>query len=201
MPNSCCAGYCTNINIKGYQMCRFPKDLERKRIWIQNMNRTDWIPTSDARLCDVHFAPHMWMTRKDGSRRLKSDAVPTIFGENLPTSITRQNTMTEAAETDMFENAANEMEEEMEINEEDITEEEKNDVLGILSNRTETSDPCVLQRLEKLEMLWKKSERLRLQMKKKLQQAKRRIKRLQTEIVRSSDIHPAIKGIEFHPYT
>ncbi|XP_018369750.1 PREDICTED: THAP domain-containing protein 5-like [Trachymyrmex cornetzi] len=182
-------------------MCRFPKDSERKSIWIQNMNRTDWIPISDARLCDVHFAPHMWMTRKDGSRRLKSDAVPTIFGENLPTSITRQNTMTEAAETDMFENAANEMEEEMEINEEDITEEEKNDVLSILSNRTETSDPCVLQRLEKLEMLWKKSERLRLRMKKKLQQAKRRIKRLQTEIVPSSDIHPAIKGIEFHPYT
>ena len=122
------------------------------------------------------------MMRKDGSRKLKSDAVATIFGENFPTSITRQNTMTEAAEIDMFENAANEMEEEIEINEEDITVEEKNDVLGILSNRTETSDPCVLQRLEKLEMLWKKSERLRLQMKKKLQQAKRKIKRLQTEV-------------------
>lgn len=47
----------------------------------------------------------------------------------------------------------------MEINE-DITEEEKNNVLGISSNRTETSDPYVLQRLEQLEMLWKKSERL-----------------------------------------
>ena len=34
MPNSCCAGYCTNTNIKGYQICRFPKDSERKRIWI-----------------------------------------------------------------------------------------------------------------------------------------------------------------------
>lgn len=51
--------------------------------------------------------------------------------------------MTEAAETDVFENAANEMEEEMEINEEDITKKEKN-VLGIPSNRTETSDPYVL---------------------------------------------------------
>lgn len=123
----------------------------------------------------------MWMTRKDGSRRVKSDAIPTIFGENLATSTTRQNTMTEAAETDVFENISNEMEEEMEINE-DITEEEKNNVLGISSNRTETSDPYVLQRLEQLEMLWKKSERLRLQMKKKLQQAKRNIKRLQVEV-------------------
>ncbi|KMQ90976.1 thap domain-containing protein [Lasius niger] len=161
-------------------MCRFPKDSERKKIWIQNMNRTDWIPTSDARLCDVHFASDMWMTIKDGSRRVKSDAIPTIFGENLATSTTRQNTMTEAAETDVFENISNEMEEEMKINK-DITEEEKNNVLGISSNRTETSDPYVLQRLEQLEMLWKKSERLRLQMKKKLQQAKRKIKRLQVE--------------------
>lgn len=31
-------------------------------------------------------------------------------------------------------------------------------------------------------MLWKKSERLRLQMKKKLQQVKRKIKRLQVEV-------------------
>lgn len=126
----------------------------------------------------VHFAPDMWITRKDGSRRLKSGAIPTIFGEDLPTSITRQNAMTEAAETDAFKNALNEMEKEMEIN----NEEEKNDVLGISSNRSKTSDPCVLQRLEQLEMLWKKSERLKLQMKKKLQQAKRRIKRLETEV-------------------
>lgn len=78
----------------------------------------------------VHFASDMWMTRKDGSCRVKSDAIPTIFGENLATSITKQNTMTEAAETDVFENISNKMEEEMEINE-DITEEEKNNVLGI----------------------------------------------------------------------
>lgn len=53
MPNTCSAGYCINRNKKRFQMCRFPKELERKKIWIQNMNRTDWVPTSDARLCDV----------------------------------------------------------------------------------------------------------------------------------------------------
>lgn len=126
----------------------------------------------------------MWITRKDGSRRLKLDAVPMIFGENLPTSLTRQNmeTMTEAARTepDVPEDASNKIEEIS--SEEDITEKEKNDVFSIPSNGKETSDPCVLQRLERLEMLWKKSERLRFQMKKKLGQAKRRIKRLETEV-------------------
>lgn len=35
---------------------------------------------------------------------MKSYAISTIFGKNLATSTTRQNTMTEAAETDVFEN-------------------------------------------------------------------------------------------------
>lgn len=28
----------------------------------------------------VHFAPDMWQQRSDGKKRLKKDAVPTIFG-------------------------------------------------------------------------------------------------------------------------
>lgn len=55
MPNGCSVDYCTNSNKKGFQMCRFPKDSERKKMWIQNMNRIDWTPTSDARLCDVSY--------------------------------------------------------------------------------------------------------------------------------------------------
>lgn len=134
----------------------------------------------------IHFTPHMWITRKDGSRRLKSNAVPTIFNENLPTFLTRQNleTITEAAmiEPDVPEDTSNKMEEIIE--EESITTKEKNDVLNIPSNGEGTSDPCVL-RLEQLEMLWKRSERVRFQMKKKLQQAKRKIKRLEAEICKN----------------
>lgn len=55
MPHGCSAGYCTNTNKKGFQMCPFPKDSEKRKIWIQNINRIDWIPTSNARLCDVSY--------------------------------------------------------------------------------------------------------------------------------------------------
>lgn len=123
----------------------------------------------------------MWMTREDGSRRLKPNAIPTIFSKNLLTSLTKQNmeTIIEAAKTEP-DNASNKMEEIS--SEEDITEEEKNDVISILSNGKGTSDPFALQRLEQLEMLWKKSERSRVQMKKMLGQAKKKIKRLETEV-------------------
>lgn len=51
MPSSCSADYCTNS--KGFQMCRFPKDPNRREIWLQNMNRANWLPSRGARLCAV----------------------------------------------------------------------------------------------------------------------------------------------------
>lgn len=82
------------------------------------------------------------MTRKNSLRRLQPDAISTIFGENLLTSLTRQNTeiMTEAVgtESDVPEDASNKMKEIS--SEEDITQEEKNDVFIISSNRKGISD-------------------------------------------------------------
>ena len=49
----CCADYCTNSSTKGHQMCRFPREPKRRKIWIENVNRADWIPSSNAMLCDV----------------------------------------------------------------------------------------------------------------------------------------------------
>ncbi|KAF0706301.1 THAP domain-containing protein 1-like isoform X2, partial [Aphis craccivora] len=54
MPG-CAAINCSNSATKGFLMKHFPKDK-------------------------VHFGEAMWeKTREDGSRRLKNDAVPTIF--------------------------------------------------------------------------------------------------------------------------
>lgn len=94
----------------------------------------------------------MWIIRKDGSRSLKPNAIPTIFNKNL---LTKQNmeTIIKVAKTEP-DNASNKMEEIS--SEEDITEEEKNDVISFLSNGKGTSDAFALQRLEQLEMLWKK---------------------------------------------
>lgn len=61
-----------------------------------------------------------------------------------------------------------------EVSKEDLTEKEKNTVFSV-----ETDNGHILQRFKQVQKLWLKSERLRLQIKKKLIAAKRKIKRLE----------------------
>nr|CAI5861834.1 unnamed protein product [Callosobruchus analis] len=77
----CCAAVnCSNSSTKGFLMKHFPKDPERRRQWLIKTGRDNWIPTDHSCLCGIHFAPDMWeRTRGDGTRRLKNNAVPTIF--------------------------------------------------------------------------------------------------------------------------
>lgn len=49
----CSADYCTNSSSKGYQMCRFPREEKRRKLWINNVNRVDWVPGSSSCLCHV----------------------------------------------------------------------------------------------------------------------------------------------------
>lgn len=76
-----CAAYgCTNRSEKGFLMKKFPKDPTRRKIWSAKVRRDGWTPTDNSMLCEMHFEESMWeKTREDGSRKLKHDAVPTIF--------------------------------------------------------------------------------------------------------------------------
>ncbi|CAL1685213.1 unnamed protein product [Lasius platythorax] len=77
----CVAPDCTNSDEKGFIMKIFPRDLVRRAQWAANVNRKEWIPTERSFLCEVHFAHDMWENnRVDGKRKLKINAVPTIFG-------------------------------------------------------------------------------------------------------------------------
>ncbi|KAL5246397.1 hypothetical protein ACI65C_013805 [Semiaphis heraclei] len=79
MPG-CAAINCSNSATKGFLMKHFPKDKVRRKLWLIKMKRDNWSPTNYSCLCEVHFREDMWeKTREDGSRRLKNDAVPTIF--------------------------------------------------------------------------------------------------------------------------
>ncbi|EZA55650.1 hypothetical protein X777_04292 [Ooceraea biroi] len=49
----CSADYCTNSSTKGFQMCRFPQDIKRRKLWMDNVNRSDWVPGSSSCLCHV----------------------------------------------------------------------------------------------------------------------------------------------------
>ncbi|KAK3932153.1 Peroxynitrite isomerase THAP4 [Frankliniella fusca] len=54
-------------------------DLNRRRAWLLAANRTESEIHSGSRVCEHHFGPNDWeKIREDGSRKLKSTAVPTL---------------------------------------------------------------------------------------------------------------------------
>ena len=57
MPNSCVIAGCTiRANAEsGISFSSFPKDPERRRLWIVAVNRKDWAPKVDSRVCGRHF--------------------------------------------------------------------------------------------------------------------------------------------------
>ncbi|XP_015122518.1 THAP domain-containing protein 5 [Diachasma alloeum] len=186
MPG-CTADYCTNSSAKGFKMCSFPSDPERRQIWVKNMGRDNWTPTSNCRLCEVHFESTMWeRQRLDGKKKLKFNAVPTLFGKHIPhrdatCDITPQSV--EIADTSSNPSVISseinlvEPETETEISSEGTVEFEATDT-NIVSTDFSKSN----EHLERMRKLLLKSERLRKKMKKKLISAKKTIKRLQSRI-------------------
>ncbi|XP_018563607.1 THAP domain-containing protein 2 [Anoplophora glabripennis] len=79
MPG-CAAVGCSNSSVKGFLMKRFPRNPNRRKEWAVRTKRYNWFPTDSSVLCEAHFEPEMWeITREDGTKRLKVNAVPTIF--------------------------------------------------------------------------------------------------------------------------
>ncbi|XP_011878789.1 PREDICTED: THAP domain-containing protein 3-like [Vollenhovia emeryi] len=76
----CWAEFCNNSSSKGYCMKVFPRNCKRRAIWTKNVGRKDCTPTNNSYLCEIHFAPEMWQQTLNGKRKLKKDAVPTVFG-------------------------------------------------------------------------------------------------------------------------
>ena len=90
-----CAVYGCNMDsiIHRISMFLFPKDLKRRKIWIQCLNRgrkatTNFIPKSHSKICFKHFDDNQFLISpklaeafgyKNFRLRLKSDAVLTVF--------------------------------------------------------------------------------------------------------------------------
>lgn len=54
----CCAAVnCHNRSENGFRMFKYPavSDPERRRTWISNTKRANWIPTESSRLCEVRL--------------------------------------------------------------------------------------------------------------------------------------------------
>ncbi|XP_069688662.1 uncharacterized protein [Periplaneta americana] len=85
MPG-CTAPNCTNSSQKGFKLYHFPTDKERNSIWVQNCGREQgWKPTKHTCVCEAHFEESQFEShRADGLRKLKPNAVPTIFNHVPP---------------------------------------------------------------------------------------------------------------------
>ncbi|XP_050507895.1 THAP domain-containing protein 2-like [Diabrotica virgifera virgifera] len=57
----------------------FPKDVKRRKAWIQFVNKENWEPSKGSRLCTKHFAERdVDRTSLAYPIRLRENAIPTI---------------------------------------------------------------------------------------------------------------------------
>ncbi|XP_071579535.1 uncharacterized protein [Temnothorax nylanderi] len=94
MP-ACCAKNCRNRAEQGFRLFRFPRDKQRKEIWSKQCNT---YPKENSRLCEFHFDDSQFEGgRQDGWRKLKPNAIPTIFvNEEIVTEGLRDETESSA---------------------------------------------------------------------------------------------------------
>lgn len=61
-------------------MHRFPRDARRRKLWEQRVRRQNWKASNYSVLCEDHFEGTQYECgRADGRRKLKPNAVPTVF--------------------------------------------------------------------------------------------------------------------------
>ncbi|XP_016661072.1 THAP domain-containing protein 4-like [Acyrthosiphon pisum] len=78
--SGCTAVKCSNTRSKGFRLFRFPRDPNRRKIWLQNYHRDKWQPTNHFELCEDHFEERQFeQHRLDGLQKLKPNAIPTLF--------------------------------------------------------------------------------------------------------------------------
>ncbi|XP_055520024.1 THAP domain-containing protein 3-like isoform X2 [Leucoraja erinacea] len=80
MPTSCAAYGCTAVYNKNTDTSfhRFPRNPRRRMEWVQLVRRENFHPTSHTFLCSKHFEQTCF-DRTGQTRRLRENAVPTIF--------------------------------------------------------------------------------------------------------------------------
>ncbi|XP_062844087.1 52 kDa repressor of the inhibitor of the protein kinase [Trichomycterus rosablanca] len=84
----CSAPNCSNSSTNGKQLFRFPKDPTRMKKWLENCRKNSATPCT--RLCQDHFEESQFeeIARSTaGGRKLKPNAVPTLFNVSNPLSL------------------------------------------------------------------------------------------------------------------
>ncbi len=68
--------------MKIFLIYRFPKDLDRKKLWEIQLKRENFHVTDSTKICSEHFEEECFDKTRFGGTWLKPDAVPTKF--NIP---------------------------------------------------------------------------------------------------------------------
>ena len=45
----------SNAKENGTSLFRFPKDLRKRKAWVNAVNRAHWLPNENSRICSTHF--------------------------------------------------------------------------------------------------------------------------------------------------
>ncbi|XP_075748256.1 uncharacterized protein LOC142814162 [Rhipicephalus microplus] len=79
MPR-CGVAQCSNHSRNGWKLYRFARDPKRRLLWTVQVKRDKWRPTNASHICRAHFEPNNYeQNRVDGWKKLKPNAVPTLF--------------------------------------------------------------------------------------------------------------------------
>ena len=94
MPRCCVAAGCNTTSSMGYSLHSFPKDETLRRKWVSavKLQRSNWDgPSSSSLLCSKHFKEECFVIgvrfcdalEIPAQKRLKTDALPTIFARSF----------------------------------------------------------------------------------------------------------------------
>ena len=61
------------------RLYRFPRDKHRRKLWTDRVRRKGFVPSEYSSLCQNHFTDDQFVTFPCGTRRLRPDALPSIF--------------------------------------------------------------------------------------------------------------------------
>ncbi|XP_049797157.1 uncharacterized protein LOC126213448 isoform X7 [Schistocerca nitens] len=81
MVQYCCCYGCKERYVKGGTVTfhSFPKDERRAKIWLQNINRPNFVHSRYSKVCSKHFTEESFDRERFGGVWLKNDAIPTVF--------------------------------------------------------------------------------------------------------------------------
>lgn len=78
---------CSNLQLISILFCRFPKNQEIRKRWVDALKKSDWVPPPHSVVCSAHFKDDCFQEIL-GFNVLKSLAVPSILNPPGNTGIT-----------------------------------------------------------------------------------------------------------------